>query len=68
MNGPPRTQYEVAATLDHEVKQLAQRGIAIDPALRLVADRHGLALIRVAVLINSARQRRRKCLSGSSST
>lgn len=68
MHGPPRTQTELGATLDHEVKHLTQRGIKIDPAIRLVADRHGLGLIRVAVLINSARRRRRECLSGSSST
>lgn len=68
MHGPPRTQNEMGATLDHEVKQLTQRGGKIDPAIRLVADRHGLGLIGVAVLINSARRYRRKCLSGSSST
>jgi len=68
MHGPPRNYDEFAATLDHEVKRLTEQGLHVDPAIRVVAARHGLKPYLVMKLANYARRRRRECSSVSSST
>lgn len=68
MHGPPRTYDELAATVDHVVKQLTQQGIKRNAAYFIVAKRYKLEQWHIARLVKSARKRERECLSGSSSS
>lgn len=57
MHGPPRTYDELAATVDHAIKQLTDQGIKRHSAYFIVAKRYGLEQWHVAKLVKSARKR-----------